>query len=353
MRAYTTACALACLAVAELGAEESCRPGEAVREEGFVEIGGIEQWVTLRGDDCANPALLMVHGGPGNPLSPFAESLYGAWEKDFTLVQWDQRGAGRTYGRHEPSTELTVERYNATELTLEMLVRDGVEVAEYVRRRLGKERIVLTGASWGSALGVSVVRARPELFHAYVGVSQLVDYKRNLAASYARVAEIARAKEDSAGVALVDELGPPPWENPRNFGRLRRLIRVYEAEAAGPPAEMARAPAYDTPEIQAAYYAGEELSFVKYVGLQGDGYANRVDLPALGTKFSFPVYLVHGAEDLVTTPEVARAYYERLAVPDKDFVLLPGVGHDTAAPLVEAQFRLLTERVLPLVRAAE
>ncbi|WP_220477001.1 hypothetical protein [Massilia cavernae] len=61
--------------------------GSKVGDEGFVPIGGIEQWITVSGANCNNPIILFIHGGPGNPLSPYAHNVYGAWEKDFTLVQ--------------------------------------------------------------------------------------------------------------------------------------------------------------------------------------------------------------------------------------------------------------------------
>ena len=77
-------------------------PDAPIDEAAFVPIDGIEQWVTIKGKRCGNPAVLFIHGGPGNPLSPYADKLFGAWEQDFTLVQWDQRGAGMTYGRKPP-----------------------------------------------------------------------------------------------------------------------------------------------------------------------------------------------------------------------------------------------------------
>jgi len=67
-----------------------------VDEKGFVAIGGIEQWVTVKGDRCANPIILFISGGPGNPLSPYSDAVYGAWARDFPLVQWDQRDARMT-----------------------------------------------------------------------------------------------------------------------------------------------------------------------------------------------------------------------------------------------------------------
>ncbi|RLM49967.1 hypothetical protein DVK02_17570, partial [Halobellus sp. Atlit-31R] len=88
-------------------AAESCVPGQPVREERYVRIGGVEQWVVLKGEDCRNPVLLIVHGGPGNPLSPYLDGLYAGWEKHFTLATWDQRGAGRTYTRNPVDPETT------------------------------------------------------------------------------------------------------------------------------------------------------------------------------------------------------------------------------------------------------
>src|SRR5271166_2909251 len=103
-----------------------------LQEEGFVQIGGIGQWITIKGENKRNPVILFLHGGPGDAYSPFAESLFGTWEKDFTLVQWDQRGAGRTYGKTGPSIEAT--------MTIDRMVQDGIEVSEYLTKHLSKKK---------------------------------------------------------------------------------------------------------------------------------------------------------------------------------------------------------------------
>jgi pimeloyl-ACP methyl ester carboxylesterase len=130
-----------------------------IEEAGFLPIGGIEQWVTIRGEEASNPILLFVHGGPGDVQSPLV-STYAPYEKDFVLVQWDQRGAGRTFQKLGEATP---------DLTLERLVADGIELAEQLRRRFPKNRLVLMGHSWGSVVAVGMARQRPELFAAYVG----------------------------------------------------------------------------------------------------------------------------------------------------------------------------------------
>ncbi|HEY0115672.1 MAG TPA: alpha/beta hydrolase [Allosphingosinicella sp.] len=311
---------------------------QPIRTQGFLPIGGIDQWVTIRGAACGNPVILFIHGGPGNPMSPYSETIFAEWEKDFTIVQWDQRGAGRTYGRNPGSSD--------TSLSLERMTADGIELATYLAANLGQRRLVLVGTSWGSVLGVHMARARPALFHAYVGVSQLVSYRDNQEASYRNLLARARAAGDAQTVASIEALGPPPWTNPRNFGILRRAIRTYERRASDPAPQSwwVRSPLYATPAAAAADEAGEDYSYLQFVGLAGDGMLSRVDLPALGHGFEIPFYLVQGAEDLLTVPEVARRYFDAVSAPAKEYVLVGRAGHDPNLAMMSAVHDLLTKQ---------
>ncbi|MEA3041155.1 MAG: hypothetical protein QOC65_644 [Sphingomonadales bacterium] len=324
--------------VDEMPALSCASPSAPVHAQGFVPIGGIDQWVTVRGSACGNPILLFVHGGPGNPMSPYSERIFGDWERDFTLVQWDQRGAGRTYGGNPGSA--------AAVLSLERMAQDGVELAAWLTRSLGQRRVVLIGTSWGSALAVYIARARPELFHAYVGISQLVHYRANQEASYRSLLARARAAGDAGTVTAIEALGPPPWTNPRNFGILRRAIRRYERQATDPAPDgwWVPAPLYATAEAAAAYEAGEDYSFLQFVGAAGDGLFSHLDLPALGRRFAIPVFLVQGSEDLLTTPDVSRRYFDYLTAPAKRFVLVPRAGHDPNPAMLEAVRAILVEQ---------
>jgi pimeloyl-ACP methyl ester carboxylesterase len=317
---------------------------QRVDEKGFVTLGGIEQWVTVKGDSCANPIILFLHGGPGNPLSAYADAVYGAWAKDFTLVQWDQRGSGMTFGRSPPGPK--------DALTIQQLSSDGAELAAHLARRFHQPKVILWGSSWGSILGVHMAKAHPELFYAYLGTSQGVSYRENPAANYAKLLGLARAAQDSAELAVLEGVGPPPWADPRSFGKVRRVVRAYEAKSATPAPLHWWKPAadYATPEATAAYEEGEEFSFLAFVGLKGDGMFSQVDLPSLGTDFAIPMFFVHGAQDLLFTPEVARRYVDNLKAPQKAFVLLEHAGHDPNQEVVDAEFKLLKERILPLTR---
>lgn len=120
-----------------------------------------------------------------------------------------------------------------------------------------------------------MVKARPALFHAYIGFAQVVSYLENQTASYAKVTAAARASGDKATIGALDTLGTPPWKNPRNYGVLRRATRVYEAKTTDPAPESwwERSAEYDTPAFREHYVEGEDFSYIQFVGLQGGRHA--------------------------------------------------------------------------------
>jgi len=316
-----------------------CRtPGKAVDETGYVAIGGIEQWVRIKGSSCSNPIVLLVHGGPGNPTTPWADTVYQAWEKDFTIVQWDQRGAGMTWRRNPLKDDVP--------LRVEQLRDDGLEVARYAARRFGKRQVILMGGSWSSVLGVHMAKAGPDLFCGFLTSSQVVGPLPAQDSIDAALA-LARAAGDQESIAKLTALGPLPWTDPRAPGILRRVIRKYERLRTEPVPKAWNdyAAAYATPEYEADYTAGEDYSWLQFVGLKGDGIVSKIDLYKLGPAFAMPVYMVQGQEDLLTMPAPSKRYFDFIQAPRKDYVLVPRAGHDPNPPMVDAQYRLLKERL--------
>ena len=315
-----------------------------LNEERFVRLGGIEQWITIKGRSCANPVVLFLHGGPGNTMSPHGDAIYGHWQESFTLVQWDQRSAGKTFGRNPGSAEQV--------LTVEQMAQDGIELATYLTRYLGTDKVILVGGSWSSILGVHMALARPDLLHAYIGVGQIVEYHENEAAMYRKLIGLARTAGDEKSIAALEAVGPPPWTNPRNFGIVRRVTRAYEAKTTTPAPESWWTPAaqYTTPQTLADYAGGEDHSYLQFVGYNGDGMFSRVDLPKLGTRFAIPVFLLQGREDLVTTADVSKRYFDTIQAPRKDYVLLERTGHDPNQAVVDATYRILTKQVAAFIR---
>lgn len=324
---------------------------KSIQEESFVRIGGIEQWITIKGSDSRNPVILFLHGGPGEALSRYADAMFAGWEKDFTLVQWDQRGAGRTYGKSGPSIAPT--------LTLDRMTKDGIEVTEYLIRHLGKRKIILVGGSWGSMLGIYMAHARPDLFYAYVGSAQIVNWPKNMSASYAHLLQMAVAAKDEKSVATLKQIGPFPWNTllPQ-WGLFQQVKKLYQAKVTtAPDAPVRISPAYASAAEREQYNDADQTSFFQFwagrqpmtkadiATLPLAGPLMYVDLPALGTKFEIPIFIVQGAEDLHARPDMARDYFDSIQAPHKEFYLVPGTGHEPSATELDRIHTVLLEQI--------
>lgn len=152
-------------------AENSQTATIGIQEARFIKLGEIDQWITIRGANRTNPVLLLIHGGPGDAQS-LLRSSYAVYENDFTIVQWDQRGAAKTYAAN-PNSPPEPER-------VEM---DGIELAQYLCDYLSKKKILLLGHSWGSYLGIGMIQKRPDLFIAFIGTGQVGSFRDSVQAS--------------------------------------------------------------------------------------------------------------------------------------------------------------------------
>jgi len=327
--------------------EDNCsmahKASSEINEAGYVDIGGIKQWITIRGKSCSNPVVLFVHGGPGNPMSLFSEFLYKEWEDKFTIVQWDQRGAGKTYEANQAAGEITNEILNESPLTLSLMVNDGLLVTDFLRKKMDKKSIIITGSSWGSVLAVKMISEKPELFKFYVGLSQLVNYNRNLLNSYENVINRVRKSEDQPSIKILEAIGSPPWKDPRSFGKLRKIINNLEATSTVDPIVLTAGNEYKSEQYKAAYTSGEDFSFIKFEGLDGNGMAQNIELDKTDFKFKIPIYIIQGAEDLLTSEAVTEKYFKSIKAPYKKFVVVPKSGHDPNNRMLKAQLLSLQE----------
>jgi len=311
-----------------------------IDERKYVEIGGIEQWITIRGEDRGNPVLLFLHGGPGDATNPWGYAGFRTWLRYFTVVQWDQRGAGRTLGKNGPSLGPTI--------TIDRMTRDGIELAELLRRTLNQNRIILVGHSWGSVLGVLMVKSRPDLFSAYVGTGQVAaDPGRNYAVAYAEVLKAAHRRGDQRAVTELEQVGPPPWQDGRGYAVQRRWANLFEGADMFLPSTLGlalNAPGYTTRDVN-DWLSGQSLSAERLVPQ-----TKAVDSAALGGEFAVPVFVIQGAEDFTTPTSLARSLVASIHAPRKEFVTIDGGGHFAVFMKSDAFLNELVARVLPLAK---
>lgn len=177
-----------------------------------------------------------------------------------------------------------------------------------------------------------------------------MNWQKNDAASYARVFEMAHAAGNPSAISALTALGPPPWHAVKQWHVFRRWESVYQSKVAtAPPASESLSPEYASPAEQALYEAADDFSFLYLWGVTLSGPITHTDLPALGTSFAVPIFIIQGQKDLTATPELAKAYFDSIKAPYKRFYLVPGTGHEPSAPELNLVLKVLTERVRPMI----
>lgn len=317
-------------------------PQKEIHEEKFILVNDIEQWVTIHGDRN-KPVILFLHGGPGSPISPYSANLYKSWEKDFIIVQWDQRGTGKTFGRTAPE-ELTPEYLKANPLTVEQMVADGTKLSEHLLKYLNKKKIILFGTSWGSALGVKIVTTRPELFYAYIGHSQITNPDDDLTL-YNKVYRLAEKNKDTTSLDILNTAGLPPYTAAKNIGKLFRVVKKYEGLTSTPAPDswFILSTAYDNTKDNQHRSDGDDYSFVNYVGDEKLGVTAiraTINLAKDNVEFKIPVYFIQGAEDLLTPEEATKKYFESIKAPVKKYFLLPKTAHGFNSAVLDTQYNI-------------
>jgi pimeloyl-ACP methyl ester carboxylesterase len=287
---------------------------DGIAESGYVTIGGIGQWIQIRGADTSNPVLLFLHGS-GMTMTPFTPVLRG-WEKHFTVVQWDRRGVGRTLRRNGKE---------ADQLTFDLMAEDGIEVAEYLCGRLHTDQVILVGHSQGSIVGVKMAQRRPGLFRAYVGTGQITDMARNEADSYPRALQRARASGSAKAVKELEKAGRPPYSLARTW-----LVKQRWSFETDPELR-----AWGRKSLQMVLTAPHRSLWDVWLFNTAFSYypqplyeeTMRWSAVAEGTSFAIPVCIFQGDADEQTLTCLAQEYFATIEAPRKDLVLLPGGGH--------------------------
>lgn len=286
----------------------------SIDEAGFVRIGGIDQWIAVQGRNIRNPIILFLHGGPGEAQSPILNQ-FAQWTNDFTLVNWDQRGSGKTFGRNGPSTP---------DMTIDRMIDDAIEIAESMRRRFSQRKVFLVGHSWGSILGVHVIRRQPDLFHAFVGTGQLVSFAATLAHRVEWARQQATKANDQSALKALDDAAMLPEERGRRSLALANITNKWVLPPSDDEyAKILRDFAGTASENRDAadWNAGAAFS-----GPRLNRFVLTVDFPRTAPDLPTPFFVVQGRDDHISSFEPAKAYVEQVRAPAKAFVPIEG-GH--------------------------
>lgn len=285
-------------------------------------IGGIDQWINVRGQDRGNPIILFVHGGPASPLMPTIWQFQRPIEEYFTVVNYDQRGAGRTLGEVDPesiSDTIHIPRY----------VDDAIEVAEHIRRKYGQRKLILMGHSWGTIIGMGAALKRPDLFTAYVGIGQVINVRENERISFDYALEQSRAHHNTAAVKELEAIAPYPGNTPITRERIV-TARSWAQYYGGMSAYRASSEYFfDAPKLSPEY-APEDVCSVD----EGNRFTLGRILPEFLAvdysqvhDFPIPVLMFMGRHDYTTPSEPTQRWLDDVRAPYKQGVWFANASH--------------------------
>lgn len=289
---------------------------ESVAEERRVELGGVEQYVLVRGRDRGAPLLVYVHGGPGGSETAFLRAFNSELEDAFVAVYWDQRGAGKSFDSGLDPGSLNIDRMSA----------DLGELVDLLLKEFAQERVLLVAHSWGTILGLEYVAMRPETVAAYISISQIVDWPESDAEAYAWALRAARAAGDAEALAELEALGPPPYSIDALFTQ-RKLLNALGGVFFEPQSNwQLLSKALGTPETAWPDF----ISFVR-----GDVFSmealwpelQRYDARERHARLEVPTFFFVGRHDRVISPRLSAAYLEALGAPDKEIVWFERSAH--------------------------
>lgn len=354
--------AVACLVVATLSSallyrkylqhkraeERAIRSPNGIDSLEPVRIGGIDQWIEVRGQNMNNPILLFIHGGPGTAFIPLAGAFQGPWERYFTVVQWDQRGAGKTY------TSNNAEVLRRT-MNVAQMEQDTLDVANYLRNRFKREKIFVLGHSWGSVLGLWLAHEHPEIIYAYVGVGQVVSFEQNEELAYRECLQQARDRHNEQALKQLEGIAPYPSPN----ADLNKMLisSNWKEHLLGPPPtaagftnvrrlllDVVSAPEYSLADDYSFVHGQSSLFSIKILFSE----LMTIDLDKLGSGFRTPIFFFEGRGDPYARPSLIWDYFQTIEAPQKGFVWFENSGH---FPFYEEKQKFadeLVQRALPL-----
>jgi pimeloyl-ACP methyl ester carboxylesterase len=307
---------------------------EGIEWLGAVRIGGIEQWVSIRGRDRRNPVLLVIHGGPGYILMPMGWWSFRDEEEYFTVVQWDQRGAGKTYLLNDPK------KVGPT-LTLERTVEDAEEMTNWLRRKLGKKKIFLLGHSAGTSIGLEMAQRDAGDLYAYIGVGEMADMPESERRGWAFAMAAAQRTHNAQAIRELHSIAP--YFAPGNPNKLedvfteRKWIDVFGGTMAyrhgnSADTDLARlSPDYTDAELPHLWDGNKFTERYLLAGfLDRDWSTFR--------KFDCPVIIFAGRHDYIANSNVAAEWFAKIEAPSKQFVWFENSGH---MPMTEEPAKFL------------
>ena len=306
-----------------------------------VNLGGQQQWILIRGVDTTKPVILFLHGGPGTSNMCLLRQYTTELEKHFTVVTWDQRGAGKSYKAINPHSSMTINQF----------VLDTGELTQNLCHRFNQKKIFLVGHSWGSVIGVLSVQKYPDLYYAYVGIGQIANMQENEQISYDWTFEQATKTNDKSAIQTLTEIGKPPyigdWQ--KKTMKQRRLLGKYGGEIYNN--SNGAFPLIFSNLIWATEYTLlDKVNFFRGIFASNHLLWQElltINLIKQAPSFKMPIYFIIGKHDYEVPHELTEKYFKLIEAPKKELIWFENSAHFANIEEKEKFDDFLINQVLP------
>lgn len=307
-----------------------------------IKIGGINQCLYIRGRDINNPIILFLHGGPGTPEMPLLYTFQYEWEDAFTIVHWDQRGAGKTY--FENNAEIVTPT-----ISFKQSVKDAWELTQYLQKRFSQKKIIILGYSWGSVLGNVLVQTYPEAFSAYIGVGQIINGMEGEKIGFEKALDMAYSQKNKNDIFELENIKPYPSVifDSKKLMKVRQLQIKYNL-AVGVETRSALlyffSPYLTLKDL--SYYLINPYDMNKEIVQH---IFHKYKISDYGVRYSIPIFYILGENDYQTPTSLAQEYFKKIESPIKKIFILPNGGHATMVDDPRKFTEILKDVVLPII----
>ena len=283
---------------------------------GFLSIGGIRQYITIKGKDRSLPLLLFLHGGPGGSVMPYANKFTHRLQHHFVVIQWDQRETGRTLSANASPLPLTLGQFQ----------EDTYEMVATLLARFGREKLYLVGHSWGTALGFHIAKNHPTLLYAYIPIGSMIDQLESERMALSMLKADAAEEGNAEAIAELDRVRIPFENGEQLYYHRKWLLRHARSRK-------------DLPEHVVVNWAQTWLNVFNE--------ASRDNLFESTPSIECPIYFVAGRKDYQTNSVLAEKYYHTVSAPKKDFFWLERAAHSIPSSEPERLQAIIVETILP------
>ncbi len=303
-------------------------------------LGGVEQWITIRSKDKELPILLFLHGGPGASQVGVQQKYNAELEAHFIVVNWDQRGAGKSY-----SQALSAEKMN-----LNQLLEDANELVRYLLKRFNKNKIFLMGHSFGAALGLYFAHRYPELLYAYVSINQPINRGEEEKRSYEYAVQMAKDKNHRRAIKQLKNIGTPTNGTYSEFSNLvvqRKWLTKFNGVTFRKSATMINLNCL----ISSHLTIREKLNFFKSFGFSVSHLWNEfmsLNFFTLVPEIKVPIYFIAGKHDRTTFADLIEEYFHYVKADDKHLITFEESGHLSCFEEADKFNQVMLQQVLPI-----